>query len=123
MNIDQENIPEGTEETFVETMEDVKIPLEEIKTARQKQIELAGQIRFHKVALTEVKQKVGSKCTFLSHMITKGTIWFLAHLNINGEKRIVRISTGKTNSNELEAENYKALFNQLSDYVTGKKNI
>ena len=114
------NIQEDTEELIVE---DIKQPLQEIKTDRQKAIELAGQMNFHRTAVSEVKTRLGKTCTFLSHLDTKGNIWFLAHLIIKGEKRVVRINTGKEKAEELGAENYKALFIQLNDYVTGKKNI
>ena len=120
MDTQQQNIQEDTEKEIVESM---KTPLEDIKTERQKQIELAGQMNFHRTAITEVKSRIGKECTYLSHLRTKGTIWFLAHLIIKGEKRIVRINSEKENPSELVAENYKALKLQLEDYVTGKKDL
>lgn len=86
-------------------------------------MKVAGQMNFHKVAIAEVKRRMGKSCTYLTHLKTKGTIWFLAHLDIKGENRIVRVNTGKTSADQLVAENYKALNQQLADYVTGKKSI
>lgn len=101
----------------------------------------AGQINFHRVAIKDVKSRLGSSCTYLSHLVSPNKkqevqttlegkkvtklispVYFLAHLIINGEKRIVRVNTG-VEAQDLVAENYKALVTQLSDYVTGKANI
>ncbi len=90
---------------------------------RQEQIELYGQINFHKTAVAEVKARVGKDCTFLSHLTSKEQILFLAHLVIDGKKTVVRINTGKAVASELTAENYKALNTQLKDYVSGRANI
>lgn len=86
-------------------------------------MEKVGQMNFHKIAINEVKSRLGKDCTYLSHLRTKGTIWFLAHLIIKGEKRILRVDSGKENPSDLEAENYKALKTQLEDYVTGKTSL
>jgi hypothetical protein len=109
----------------------------------QEYMAMSSQINFHRVAINDIKQRLGTACTYLSHLVkstevqleienedgeketvnkTIDVIYFLAHLIINGEKRIVRVNTGIT-AEELVAENYKALLTQLADYVTGKKNI
>jgi phage shock protein A len=126
-----------------ETIESPKA-IEEIKTDLQKASELRAQINFHKVAVAEVKRRLGKTCTYLSHLtkkkkieevietegeenqtITKvvDRIYFLSHLIVNGEKKIVRFDTGKNSSTELVAEDYKALKEQIEQYVTGKKSL
>lgn len=109
----------------------------------QEYMAMSGQINFHRVAINDVKQRLGKSCTYLSHLVKKtqvqveieneegkkemvektiDAIYFLAHLIIEGKKRVVRVNTEIT-AEELVAENYKALLTQLADYVTGKKNI
>lgn len=111
--------------------------------ASQTYMEMSGQINFHKIAIADIKRRLGDSCSYLSHLSKKkviqveieneegeksivnkviNQIYFLAHLKINNEKRVVRVDTGLV-AGELVAENYKALLTQLSDYVTGKKNI
>ena len=107
---------------------------------RQKeQMEKAGQINFHKVAISEVKSRLGTFCTYLSHLKTKklvereikkpntdiintinvneDRIYFLAHIIKNGEKKKVRFDTGKQSAYDLVAEDYKALKEKIDEYV------
>ena len=114
---------DNTEQTTQEGTVTAKDNLDVFKTEEQKQFELYQQTIFHKTAVTEVKKLLGNSCTFLSHLKTKGGIWFLAHLNLNGSKRVIRIDSGKTKAEDLTPETYKALKDQLAEYVTGKKSI
>lgn len=98
----------------------------------------AGQINFHRVAVSEVKDRVSNVCSYLSHLTTKkkiqeeienedgektlvdrvaNRIYFLAHVMKQGEKRIVRFDTGKESADELVAEDYKALKEKIDEYV------
>lgn len=127
-------------------MNSVYIP-DTLATRVQRQrdyMEVSGQITFHRVAIAEVKQRVDKVCTYLSHLTKKkeiqveikdengevetvnkivDRIYFLAHLIIKGEKKIVRFDTGKNSSSELVAEDYKVLKEQIEKYVTGKETI
>lgn len=111
---------------------------------RQEYMASLGQINFHRVAIAEVKDRVSKVCTYLSHLTKKkeieventdedgkievvnkivDRIYFLAHLIVKGEKKIVRFDTGKNSSSELVAEDYKALKEQIEKYVTGKETL
>jgi len=94
----------------------------------QEHMNAAEQMAFHRVAIKDVKGRMGESCTYLSHMMAKDPegntkVYFLAHLIIDGKKKVVRVNSGLSDSSGLNAENYKVLLTQLSNYVTGKETL
>lgn len=99
-----------------------------VRVDRQRQyMSKSRQMQFHINAISEIKNRVGNKCSFLSHLSSKKEIdsklepriYFLAHLNINGEVKKVRFDTGKSTADELIAEDYKALKDLIDEYNRG----
>lgn len=94
-----------------------------VQTHRSKEEELQSQAYFNKVAITEVKKRLGSNCTYLSHYTKGSEIGFLAHIKVKGKKNIVRVVVDKKDFGDIEADDYKSLHKKLVDYVGSKENL
>lgn len=90
----------------------------------EEQVNIYGQINFHKTAINQVKKSLGKKCTFLSHLKeASGKPKFLAIIEVDGKLKKVRVDSTKDSFSDFVAEDYKALNELLHKYARGKETV
>lgn len=84
--------------------------------------ELYSQQEFHRIALKEVKNALGSRCKHLIHMKnSKGEVKFRAKLLIDGKIQVFNVTAESTNPDDFTAETYKAVNDVLRKHLDGNK--
>jgi hypothetical protein len=81
-----------------------------------------SQQQFHRIALNEVREALGSKCKHLIHLKdTDGKVIFRAKLLVDGNIQVFNVTAESTNPNDFVAETYKGVYDVLIKHINGNK--
>lgn len=78
---------------------------------------LPAQMRFHRVAINQVKRALGRACPHLTHVSDGKTVYFKARIKVGDKIKTINVTTDVETADQLSSDSYKELLNTLKNVI------